>query len=87
VALGSMHHVIISGIKQGGIIRDNSDRTEFLYRVRLLAKTSGISIYAFALMTRHAHILLKNGSIGLSLYGFCIPDSGLHHSRWHVIDG
>jgi REP element-mobilizing transposase RayT len=56
------------GIEQGSIVRDDSDRNEFLRRVGLLAKESGTGIYAFAMMTNHAHILLKSGSIGLSLY-------------------
>jgi REP element-mobilizing transposase RayT len=59
---------MVRGIEQGSIVRDDSDRVEFLRRMGLLAKTSGTSIYAFALMTNHAHILLKSGSIGLSLY-------------------
>ncbi|MBM3163483.1 MAG: hypothetical protein FJZ79_09290 [Chlorobi bacterium] len=67
-APGTLHHVMMRGIEQGSIVRDDSDRTEFLRRMGLLAKTSGTSIYAFALMTNHAHILLKSGSIGLSLY-------------------
>jgi len=65
---GTLHHVMVRGIEQGSIVRDDSDRVEFLRRMGLLAKTSGTSIYAFALMTNHAHILLKSGSIGLSLY-------------------
>jgi REP element-mobilizing transposase RayT len=40
----------------------------FLDRMGLLAASSGTSIYAFALMTNHAHILLKSGPNGLSGY-------------------
>jgi len=67
-APGTLHHVMVRGIEKGSIVRDDSDRTEFLHRMGLLAKTSGTSIYAFALMTNHAHILLKSGTIGLSLF-------------------
>jgi len=59
-ALGSQPQVIIRGIEQGCIVRYDSDRTEFLHRMGLLAKTSMTSIYAFALITSYAHILLKN---------------------------
>jgi len=40
----------------------------FLDRMGLLAASSGTSIYAFALMTNHAHILLKSGASGLSTF-------------------
>jgi putative transposase len=67
-APGTLHHVIIRGIEQGSIVRDDTDRKEFLKRMGTLAKGLGTSIYAFALMTNHAHILLKSGPDGLSTY-------------------
>jgi REP element-mobilizing transposase RayT len=67
-APGTLHHVIIRGIEQGSIVRDDIDRREFLKRMGTLATVSGTSIYAFALMTNHLHILLKSGPNGLSTY-------------------
>ena len=67
-APGTLHHVIIRGIEKGNIVRDDKDRQEFLRRMGELAQKSGTSIYAFALMTNHAHILLKSGEKGLSTY-------------------
>jgi putative transposase len=67
-APGTLHHVIVRGIEQGSIVRDDTDRSEFLKRMGTLANVSGTSIYAFALMTNHLHILLKSGPSGLSTY-------------------
>jgi putative transposase len=65
---GTLHHVIIRGIERGRIVHDNTDRREFLKRMGNLVKQSGTGIYAFALMNKHAHILLKSGTEGLSSY-------------------
>ena len=67
-APGTLHHVIIRGIEKGNIVRDDDDRKEFLRRMGELAHGMGTSIYAFALMTNHAHILLKSGEQGLSTF-------------------
>ncbi|NTV02591.1 MAG: hypothetical protein HGB04_07380 [Chlorobiaceae bacterium] len=67
-APGTLHHVIIRGIEQGMIVRDDDDRQELLGRMGELAKGSKTSIYAFALMTNHLHILLKSGPLGLATY-------------------
>ena len=67
-APGTLHHVMIRGIEKGNIVHDDADRKEFLKRMGELAKESGTSIYVFALMTNHAHILLKSGTTGLSTY-------------------
>ena len=67
-APGTLHHVIIRGIEKGDIVKDDEDRKEYLRRMGELAKGTGTSIYAFALMTNHAHILLKSGEQGLSTF-------------------
>lgn len=40
-APGTLHHVMMRGIEQGSIVRDDSDRAKFLRRMGLFAKTSG----------------------------------------------
>jgi len=67
-APGTLHHVIIRGIEQGSIVRDDTDRKSFLDRMGLQALGSGTCIYAFALMTNHAHLLLKSGPDGISTF-------------------
>ncbi len=67
-APGSLHHVIIRGIERGTIVWDDDDRMEFLRRAGMLSERTGTTIYAFALMTNHAHMLLKSGEEGLTKY-------------------
>ncbi|NTW84231.1 MAG: hypothetical protein HGB36_12870 [Chlorobiaceae bacterium] len=67
-APGTLHHVIIRGIERGSIVIDDSDRIWFFERMGLLAKETGTSIYAFALMTNHAHLLIKSGPTGISAF-------------------
>ena len=67
-APGTLHHVIIRGIERGAIVSDDDDRKEFVRRMGKLATDSGTSIYAYALMTNHLHILLKSGESGLATY-------------------
>ena len=67
-APGALHHVIIRGIERGAIVSDDDDRIEVVRRMGKLAKDSGTSVYAYALMTNHLHILLKSGKGGLATY-------------------
>ena len=57
-APATLHHLITRGIEKGDIVRDEEDRKEFLRRMGELPQGVNTSIYALALMTIHAHILL-----------------------------
>lgn len=89
-APGTLHHVIIRGIEKGDIVKDDEDRKEFLRRMGELAKGTGTSIYAFAVMTNHAHILLKSGEQGLSTFmrrflsGYAQYYNRRHHRVGHL---
>ncbi len=65
---GTLHHVMVRGIDGCAMVMDDDDREFFVYRVGRLAEESGTKIYAWALMTNHAHILLKSGEMGLSSF-------------------
>jgi REP element-mobilizing transposase RayT len=65
---GTLHHVIIRGIDRGAIFQDDKDRAEFVRRLKELAKASGTTFYAFAMMTNHVHLMLKSGKTGLSTF-------------------
>ena len=56
---GTLHHVIIRGIEKREIVADDKDRGIFVSRMGSVALKTGTNIYAWALMTNHAHILLK----------------------------
>ncbi len=65
---GTLHHVIIRGIEKRRIVDDKVDRGRLVQRMGDLSKETGTSIYAWSVMTNHAHILLKSGIRGLSYF-------------------
>jgi len=58
-APGTLHHVMIRGMERKRIVEDKGDRREFARRLGRLAVETETAIYAWALMTNHAHILLR----------------------------
>jgi len=64
-APGTLHHVIVRGIERSRIVKDDQDRDNFISRLGGLAKDTGTAIYAWALLSNHAHILLRSGASGL----------------------
>jgi len=67
-APGTLHHVMIRGIGRRTIVDDEKDREDFVSRLCKLSDETETAIYAWALMTNHAHILLRSGSTGLSSF-------------------
>jgi REP element-mobilizing transposase RayT len=67
-APGTLHHVMVRGIEGNSIVVDDEDRMYFVSRMGKVAAATGTSIYAWALLTNHAHILLKSGAAGLSTF-------------------
>jgi putative transposase len=65
---GTLHHVIIRGIEKREIVADDKDRGIFVSGMGSVALKTGTNIYTWALMTNHAHILLKSGQSGLSAF-------------------
>lgn len=67
-APGTLHHVIIRGIEKRRIADDEKDRVDFVGRMETLSQSLQTTVYAWALMTNHAHILLRSGPPGLSSF-------------------
>ena len=67
-APGTLHHVIIRGIETRRIVTDDVDRDAFVTRLGQLATDLQTSIYAWALLTNHAHLLLRSGPHGLATF-------------------
>ena len=67
-APGTLHHVILRGIEKKPIVEDIKDKKEFVLRIGDLSIEEKTTIYAWSLMTNHAHILLRSGPNGLSRY-------------------
>jgi putative transposase len=64
-APGTLHHVIIRGIERRKIVDDNRDRENFVSRLGDIAQDTGTAVYAWSLMSNHAHILLRSSTVGL----------------------
>ena len=65
-APGVLHHVIIRGIEGRDIFEDDNDRDNLLERLGELLPVSETSCYAWAMLSNHAHFLLRSGVVGLS---------------------
>jgi REP element-mobilizing transposase RayT len=67
-AAGTLHHVILRGIEKRQIFDDDLDRETFVNRMGQLALETKTKIYAWSLLTNHAHLLLRSGPGGLPHY-------------------
>lgn len=89
-APGTLHHTIIRGIERRRIVDDIKDRDTFLYRLGKVANETTTSVYAWALMTNHAHFLLRSGPEGISkfmrrfLTGYAISYNQRHRRHGHL---
>ncbi|NTU50348.1 MAG: hypothetical protein HGA87_05630 [Desulfobulbaceae bacterium] len=72
------------------IVIDDEDRDLFVSRMGDVALKTGTRIYAWVLMTNHAHILLKSGTQGLSAFmrkflsGYSICYNRRHDRHGHL---
>ena len=67
-APGTLHHVIIRGIERRKIVDDDQDRGKFVERLGKLSLSTQTAIYAWALMTNHAHLVVRSGHQGVSSF-------------------
>lgn len=66
-APGALHHVIIRGIERKAIFKDTKDYRNFLDRLNLVFTETETPCFAWALMSNHAHLLVRTGLVPLSL--------------------
>jgi putative transposase len=87
---GTLHHVIIRGIERRRIVDDHKDRHRFVTRLGQLALETETAIYAWSLLTNHAHILLRSGPDGLVkfmrrfLTGYSVTYNRRHNRHGHL---
>jgi REP element-mobilizing transposase RayT len=67
-AIGTLHHIILRGIEQQQIFADDLDRERFVRRLGQLALNTKTKVYAWSLLTNHAHLLIRSGPEGLPKY-------------------
>ncbi len=53
---------MLRGIERAVIFRDDTDRADFLARLAALVEGGALSVYAWALLANHAHLLVRTGS-------------------------
>ena len=89
-APGTLHHVILRGMDRGQIAADEEDREAFVARLGDIATATGTTLYAWALLPNHAHLLLRSGQRGLPqfmrrlLTGYAIVYNRRHGRVGHL---
>ena len=89
-APGTLHHVIMRGIEKRRIVDDQKDREDFVSRMGHIASETETVIYSWALMTNHAHILLRSSQAGLPHYmrrlltGYAVGYNLRHKRHGHL---
>jgi REP element-mobilizing transposase RayT len=89
-APGTLHHVILRGLDRGKIVVDAEDRAAFVHRLGAVATATGTTLYAWALLPNHAHLLLRSGPTGLPrfmrrfLTGYAITVNRRHKRVGHL---
>ena len=81
---------MIRGIEKKRIVLDEQDRKEFVRRLGLLAVETKTAVYAWALMSNHAHLLVCSGAVGLAkfmrrlLTGYAVSYNLRHRRHGHL---
>ena len=89
-APGTLHHVMVRGIEGRPISREDSDRADFVRRLAVLATDRDLTVYAWALLPNHAHLLLRTGRIPLArvmrslLTGYAGTFNRRHKRKGHL---
>ncbi len=53
---------MVRGIERTVIFRDDTDRADFVTRLAALVEAGALTVYAWALLPNHAHLLVRTGS-------------------------
>ena len=89
-APGTLHHVMGRGIEGIKIFNNRKDREDFLKRLADLCDADALSVYAWALMSNHYHLLLRTGNQLLSnsmrklLTGYVVNYNRRHKRYGHL---
>jgi REP element-mobilizing transposase RayT len=89
-APGALHHIIIRGIEQRQIFRDDRDRDQFVQRLADIFTETETPCYAWALVPNHVHLLLKTGLTPIAtimrrlLTGYAVYFNRRHRRHGHL---
>jgi REP element-mobilizing transposase RayT len=89
-APGALHHIICRGIERGQIFLDDADRDHFVGRLATVLSETSTSCFAWALIPNHFHLLVRTGSVPISvvmrrlLTGYAVHFNRRHHRSGHL---
>ena len=66
VSQTGIYHLIVRGINREVIFHDDEDRQRYLETLARITAGSSATTFGYCLMDNHVHILLKEGSNGIS---------------------
>jgi len=87
-APGALHHIIARGIERSKILRDDTDRNNFLEQLSGILKESSTLCFAWSLIPNH--LLLRTGDVPIAtvmrrlLTGYAVFHSRRHRRRGHL---
>ncbi len=58
-APGVLHHVMVRGLEQRALFRDDRDRADLVARLAAVAQRTGLEVLAWALLPNHFHLLVR----------------------------
>jgi putative transposase len=89
-APGVLHHVICRGIERRAVFLDDTDHADFVRRLASLAAEGAFSVYAWALLPNHFHLLCRTLRDPLSrcmhrlLTGYVVNFNRRHARHGHL---
>ena len=89
-APGTLHHVIGRGIERRPIFREVADYEDFVARLETAATWGGASVFAWALIPNHFHLVVRTGEASLPsvmrrvMTGYAVAFNLRHDRHGHV---
>ncbi|MEE4312990.1 MAG: transposase, partial [Desulfofustis sp.] len=87
---GVLQHIMARGIEKCEIYRDRQDREAFLERLSDVVSEGEASLYAWALMPNHFHLLLRPQEASMAdimrrlLTGYSVWHNRRHRRKGHL---
>jgi putative transposase len=87
---GTLHHVMVRGLARGAIVTDETDREHLCIRLGRVAAATGTTLYAWAVLPNHCHLLLRSDPSGLPVFmrrwltGYAITFNRRHKRAGHL---
>jgi REP element-mobilizing transposase RayT len=81
---------MVRGLERRAIFRDDADRADFVARLAALADAGALTVYAWALLPNHAHLLVRTRARPLArsmrslLTGYAGAFNRRHHRVGHL---